>query len=224
MPKERQKNMHNHKDSVQKKFLQGLLRLRYICLGAAFCICGALYSCAHSTEITYRQESPETEYIGGASQSTPETIQPQTEGNIYVYVCGQVACPGVYELPIGARAFQAVEMAGGAAQGADMSRVNMADELKDAQMLYIPAVGEYTENLAGGGDSSGDEATDVKVNINTATAEQLMELPGIGEAKAADIIAYRQKNGKFNAIEDIMQVNGIKEAAYARMKDKICVK
>ncbi len=216
--------MHNRKDSVQKKFLQGLLRLRYICFGAAFCICGALYSCAHSTEITYQQESPKTEDTSGASQSASDTVQPQTEGSIYVYVCGQVACPGVYELPIGARAFQAVEKAGGAAQNADLSHVNMADGLTDAQMLYIPAVGEHIDNLAGAGESPGDEAADAKVNINTATAEQLMELPGIGEARAADIIAYRQKNGKFGTIEDIMQVNGIKEAAFARIKDKICVK
>ena len=134
---------------------------------------------------------------------------------LFVDVRGAVAVPGVYELPEKSRVFQAVEAAGGLLPEAKDELVNQAAELTDGQQVYIPFEGEAVQEAA-------DQAeTDGRVNINTAGAEELMTLPGVGEAKAADIIAYREANGGFSSPEDIMQVSGIKDAMFQKIRDKI---
>lgn len=151
---------------------------------------------------------------------TTETIKVQevTEESqcIYVYVCGQVTKPSVYQLKSGARVYEAVELAGGFTKKADKTAINLADVLQDGQQVMIPS---KEQNI--GSQESG--TSDSKVNINTADKEELMTLTGIGEAKAESIIAYRQENGSFNSIEDIMNVAGIKDAAFIKMKDNIKV-
>ena len=131
---------------------------------------------------------------------------------------GAVAKPGVYELPEKSRVFQAVEAAGGLLPEALERLINQAAELTDGQQVYIPFEGEETE----GGQAPLQE-TDDRVNINTAGPEELKTLPGIGEARAADIIAYREAKGGFSSIEEIMQVSGIKDAMFQKIRDKIKV-
>ena len=97
---------------------------------------------------------------------------------------------------------------------ADMSAVNLAALVADGEMIYIPAYGE---------DISVEEQTEGIVNINKATESELMTLPGIGSSRAADIVRYRTDNGRFQTIEDIMKVSGIKEAAFNKIKNYICV-
>lgn len=148
---------------------------------------------------------------------------------LVVYVCGEVRFPGVYELPAGARAVDAIEAAGGLTEEADLTAVNQARPLSDGEMLTIykagdsPA-GEDLSALPGreAGTAAG-EADPKKVNINTADAAELTTLRGIGEARARDIIAYREEHGPFSSIEDIMKVSGIKNAAFSKIKDDICV-
>ncbi|MBS1318374.1 MAG: hypothetical protein HP042_08085, partial [Lachnospiraceae bacterium] len=102
--------------------------------------------------------------------------------------------------------------------------------LEDGQQLYIYTEEEY-ENFSrqpGGADASAEAAdgtfsADGKININQASEAELMTLPGIGEAKAADILRYREENGRFEQIEDIMNISGIKEAVFSKIKDKIMV-
>ena len=137
---------------------------------------------------------------------------------LFVDVRGAVAKPGVYELPEKSRVFQAVEAAGGLLPEALERLVNQAAELTDGQQVYIPFEGEETE----GGQAPLQE-TDDRVNINTAGPEELKTLPGIGEARAADIIAYREAKGGFSSIEEIMQVSGIKDAMFQKIRDKIKV-
>ena len=153
-----------------------------------------------------------------AVSSFEEESQEETEvsrGTLFVDVRGAVAKPGVYELPEKSRVFQAVEAAGGLLPEAKDELVNQAAELTDGQQVYIPFEGEAVQEAA-------DQAeTDGRVNINTAGAEELMTLPGVGEAKAADIIAYREANGGFSSPEDIMQVSGIKDAMFQKIRDKI---
>lgn len=157
-----------------------------------------------------------------ASDGAEAAVQQQT---VFVYVCGAVCQPGVYELPAESRAFEAVSMAGGLLENAQSDAVNLAEVLTDGQKLQIPYIGEAPvadgSGQMGGTDSK--ETTDTTVNINTATADMLMTLKGIGQTRAEDIIAYREKHGSFQKKEDIMNVDGIKQGTYDKIKDNISV-
>lgn len=144
-----------------------------------------------------------------------------TETLIYVYVCGQVADPGVYPLEEDSRVFQAVEMAGGILPEGDPSSVNLAETIHDGQKIYIPSFEEAetwkeTEVLQ-------TNVSDERININLASKDMLMTLPGIGESKAEAIIAYRQEMGPFDSTEALMNVPGIKEGVYSKIKDRISI-
>ena len=171
--------------------------------------------------------------------STGET-QPEM---IYVDVCGAVANPGVFQLATGSRVFQAIEAAGGYLPEAVQNCVNRAGVLTDGQQLYILTQEEMERQgldpaemagasdgqmngSAGTGQNTGIAAQaqqDNRININTADETQLTTLTGIGATRAQAIIAYRQENGPFAAIEDIMNVQGIKEGTFAKIKDEIVV-
>ena len=156
-----------------------------------------------------------------ASEASPEKTKEKEF--IYVHVCGAVVLPGVYKLPAGSRAYEAVDAAGGVTDDAAPYLVNLAGVLCDEQKLYIPKEGEDVtqEEYAQSAYARTSEKT--KVNINTATKEQLMTLNGVGQSKADAIISYREKNGSFKNIEQIMEVNGIKNAAFERIKEDITV-
>ena len=148
---------------------------------------------------------------------------------IYVYVCGQVVSPGVYTLRQGDRLYQAVEMAGGALPEADLGRMNLAALLGDGQKIYVPSY-EETEVLEAVEESTNDmismdgmSESSGLVNINQASMEELMSLPGIGTSKAEAILSYRQEHGAFQTPEDLMKVPGVKEGTYAQIKDRISI-
>lgn len=119
----------------------------------------------------------------------------------------------------GYAAYEAIEAAGGAADDADLQQLNLADQLTDGQRIYVPAEGE----TAADPEYTEDEVSNGLVNINTATAEQLQTLPGIGQAKANAIVAYRENNGNFSSIEDLRKVPGIKEGVFGQIQSLICV-
>lgn len=162
------------------------------------------------------------EQIFFAPQSADATYEPeniavgQEEEQIMVHVCGAVCEPGVFSLPVNARAVDAIALAGGMTREADADYINLAAILQDGEKLYVPT-GEETLLWAAA------EAKAAFVNINTASSKELCTLPGIGESKAADIIAYREKHGGFTCKEDIMKVNGIKETLFTRIKELIIV-
>lgn len=135
---------------------------------------------------------------------------------IYVQVSGAVASPGVYPLPEGSRVFEAVQLAGGVTKEADISKMNQAEVLTDGQMVYVRTKEEADAQEV-------QEQTDGKINLNTATEEQLTSLPGIGQAKARSILAWREANGSFSRIEDLMQIEGIKEGVFSKIKDSVKV-
>ncbi|MCB6610434.1 helix-hairpin-helix domain-containing protein [[Clostridium] symbiosum] len=169
-----------------------------------------------------------------------------TTGRIFIHVCGEVTVPGVYGLEEGSRIYQAIEMAGGFTEDAAQDFLNMAESLEDGMKIQVPnrkeagewdsrkavTYPEYSEPAgrtqekeaagAGGFQERSNTGT-AKVNLNTAAKEQLMTLKGIGEARAEAIIAYRQESGPFTRIEDIMEVSGIKEAAFQKIKEDITV-
>ena len=132
------------------------------------------------------------------SSSEPEAVE--VKAQVYVYVTGAVANPGVYSLDEGLRVCDAVEAAGGLTEDADASTVNLAQ-----------------------GSAGGAAAASSLVNINTADASALETLSGVGSATAQAIISDREQNGPFSTIEDLMRVDGIGEKKFAKLKDSICV-
>ncbi len=155
---------------------------------------------------------------------------------IIVHITGAVKKTGIVKLIQGARIYDAIEMAEGSLEEADLSKVNLAYILEDAQKIYIPFKGEINENseeqeyiTSDFGNTSGiiqntNKGESEKVNINTANQTELETLPGIGTATAEKIIDYRNKNGKFNSIEDIQNVKGIGQSKYENIKENICIK
>ena len=148
---------------------------------------------------------------------------------LVVYVCGAVEHPGIYTLPADSRLYEAIAMAGGFSKEADPAYHNLARSIEDGERIYILSSSETKElsaeqQVAGEEGAGASVQTNGLINLNTATAEQLMSLPGIGEARAADILAYRAKIGQFTDIEELMNVSGIGEARFERVKDKITVK
>lgn len=155
---------------------------------------------------------------------------------IVVHISGEVVNQGVISLNENSRVIDAINRAGGLTSKADISNVNLAYVLQDAQKVYIPSVGEKevdvyisagsgdTEIVTNGGNSESEKEGKLMININTANVEELQQLAGIGNSTANKIVAYRKENGKFNSIEDIKNVSGIGEAKFSKIKDSICVK
>jgi len=138
--------------------------------------------------------------------------------NFFVHVCGQVNEAGVYELPEGSRVYEAIEAAGGLRENAAAESLNQAQSLEDGQQIYVPSKEEILAQETAGGIRS-----DGKVNLNKANSEELMTLPGIGEAKAEAIIRYREQQGSFKSIEDIMEIEGIKEGVFRKIEGLITI-
>lgn len=171
---------------------------------------------------------------------------------VYVDVKGAIKHPGVYKVPNGKRVGDVLSLAGGPLEGADTTQINFAHKLEDKMVIYIPKVGESfpIENTVGvyGSDDKSDQneansaaetissaqtqtdstsqdqgGNDGKINLNTASKEQLMQLTGIGDKKADEIIAYRQQNGNFKTIDDLKNVSGIGDKTFEKISSQITV-
>lgn len=168
-----------------------------------------------------------------------ENIETDDSQSFVVYVSGYVNNPGVYELSAGSRVIDAIDAAGGYSKEAYDNYLNLASLIADGQMIYVPSEeevesGSIERGVASGADGSGvggvtggngggnSSGSGALVNINQASKEELMTLPGIGESKADKIIAYREANGRFNSPEGIMEISGIKDGLCNKIKDKIC--
>ena len=190
------------------------------------------------------EKNPQTESESGVGESreagnetgtgkSPSETQVEVDNSkaagIYVYICGEVAAPGVYELSEDSRIYEAVDAAGGFTENAARESINLASKVSDGMQITIYNKEEAASLPAGGtsaGKNSGQDqmsGSSSLVNLNTATKEELMTLKGIGESKAEDIIRYREKSGGFKKIEDIMKISGIKEAGFQKIKDSITV-
>ena len=202
----------------------------------------------HKTEIMLNgQDTAEESEMQDETQKSPDVSESQTETEIsmepktseipvsaepetiFVDVCGAVMTPGVYEIDVDSRVFQAIEAAGGLLPEAASSAVNQAQPVSDGQQIYVPTQEEVEEGtlpvaIQPAESGTGTEASaDGMVNINTADVSALKGLSGIGDAKAQAILAYREEHGSFSSIEEIMQVPGIKESTFSAIKDKIAV-
>lgn len=172
----------------------------------------------------------ETESKDAAEESYGDAADLDGEkkaGSIWVYVCGEVAAPGVYELQEGDRITHAIEAAGGLTEAAGQVYLNQAAHLTDGQRIYVPSR-EEEQTLKD--ESSPSDMTDGgtvkdtgKVNLNTATKAQLLSLNGIGESRAEAILAYRETSGGFSKIEDLKKVDGIKDGIFQKIREQITV-
>lgn len=138
---------------------------------------------------------------------------------VYVYVTGKVKNPDVYRVPEDYRIYQVIELAGGFLEDAEIGNINLAGKIFDGMHITVYAIGEEAVFTYEEGNNDNNRM----ININTASREELMTLPGIGETKADSIISYRNENGRFNSIEDIMKIPGIKEGAFEKIKSYITV-
>lgn len=229
-------------------FLWGML----LCVSLAMAGCrkstgeeNALVS-VDETEIPEdREESPgegsgdSTKDAAGAGPNAGEALSLADDagtGIIYVDVCGQVKNPGVYQLGAESRVYEAVEMAGGMTKKAAAEAVNQAGRLTDGQQIYVPSKDEQASGDVGGqpgagsadvqqasGSTGAGGADGGKVNLNTASKEELMTLSGIGEVKADAMVRYREEHGSFQSVEDVKKIEGIKDGVFNKIKDQITV-
>ncbi len=142
------------------------------------------------------------------------------KAQIAVHVTGEVKERGLIYINEGSRALDAIRAAGGALDTADLDRINLAKVMQDGEKLHVPAVGEILDNNA----YLGYNEANAKININTATAAQLDTLQGIGPVLAQRIVDFREREGRFERIEDIMKVSGIGPKVYENIKDSITVR
>lgn len=165
---------------------------------------------------------PAEDKVPAAEQALPQKETTAAEelskeaAEVYIHVCGQVKTPGVYVLEEGSRVSDAIEAAGGLTKEAQESSVNLARKILDGEQLYIAS----KEEAVPGAAAAGGEKENL-IDINSAGKEELMELPGIGAAKAEAIIAYRTKHGGFQKVEELKQIEGIKDGVLEKIKDKI---
>lgn len=150
---------------------------------------------------------------------------------IFIHICGAVKNEGVYQVEADARVVDVIRAAGGLTKEAASSGINQAKQLEDGMQVYVPTKKEVSktgtqipglqkEDLQ---NSASVNSQNSAININTATKEELMKLKGVGEAKAVLIITYRENNGGFKEITDLMKIKGIKQKFFDKIKDNICV-
>jgi competence protein ComEA len=138
----------------------------------------------------------------------------------YVHIAGAVNRPGLYRVPPGSRVDDAIRVAGGATEDADLNSLNLATKVKDGDKVLVPRRGQTGAAGEGAGGGAGQSQ---QLNLNTATAAQLDELPGIGPALAQRIVAYREQHGGFRTVDELQKVPGIGPAKFGQVKDLVTV-
>ena len=155
-----------------------------------------------------------------AAQEAEESV-----ATVFVHVAGAVVSPGLYELSEGARIADAIEAAGGLSEGASAESINLAREVADGEQIFVGSQASAAD-VSGSGEIESQTSSGMrngKVNLNRASAKELMSLDGVGEATANKIIAYREEQGSFATIDDLKNVSGIGDKKFEALRDKICV-
>ncbi|MCT9867902.1 helix-hairpin-helix domain-containing protein [Paenarthrobacter aurescens] len=159
---------------------------------------------------------------------SPDPVGEEPQGSLLVHVAGAVEKPGVVSLPLGSRVFQAIDAAGGAATNAELSGLNLAEVLNDGVKIVVPVVGEAPQPapsaLAGGGAGTGNSSGGAtKVNLNTASLEDLGTLPRVGPVTAQRILDWRKDHGPFASVDELDAIDGIGPKLMESLKDLVTV-
>jgi competence protein ComEA len=175
-------------------------------------------------QIPFAQPAPDSTELPTDRVATVSSSEPDEE-EVVVDVAGAVVIPGVHHLEAGARVVDAVDAAGGLAPDADAARLNLAALLVDGQQVYVARVGEAPPLAApaGGTAAAGPAPPAPLVDLNTASATELEELPGIGPTTAEAIVDHRERNGPFAAVDDLLDVRGIGDAKLEQLRDRVTV-
>jgi competence protein ComEA len=152
-------------------------------------------------------------------EEVPLVPSPPSAGSVYVHVAGAIERPGLYRLPTNARVVDAVAAAGGFSDDAAPAGVNLARPVSDGEQLHVPEEGEENEMSTPGTAPRGDD----RIDLNTADAAALETLPRIGPALAARIIDWREQNGRFTSVDDLLAVTGIGEKLLSGIRDLVTV-
>ena len=186
-------------------------------------IVGVMWSSYSSTQApAFEVEADASSSLSGDAVGEEEKSARQ----VVVYVSGAVRSPGVYELGEGSRVNDAIAAAGGLAEDAQPSQINLARVVSDGEQIAIPSQAEVdaaSQGAAQSGQTAGGAASSGLVNINLADAAALQTLSGVGPSTAQAIIADREQNGSVSSIDDLMRVDGIGEKKFAKIKDAICI-
>lgn len=187
------------------------MKRNYIALCVAIII--GLTSFSGCGQKSYLQEQKAAD-MDATAESSEENMTSSEAEMWVVQVAGAVKNPGVYKVPAGSRVYEAIEQAGGLQKDACQRQLNQARVLTDGEVIYVNTEEEAATQAT---------VSDGRVNINTATVQELCNLPGIGETRAQTIIAYRESNGLFSVPEDLMKVSGIGESTYKKLENAIKV-
>jgi competence protein ComEA len=198
-------------------------RLR-VGLGAATVLLAVGLACAVLVSALVPRGQSATVVPGAPVPDATSAPSPQAAATIFVHILGAVARPGLYELSEGDRAVDAVAAAGGFTPDADRSQLNLARFVTDGEQIAVPAAGAAAP-VGGtpGGAPGGGAVVPGKVNINTADAATLETLPRVGPAMAERIIAWREENGRFAAVEDLMSVSGVGEKTFESLRELVTI-
>ena len=142
---------------------------------------------------------------------------------MYVDISGCVKSPGIYKIKRNTRLFEVIELAGGLTKDADYNGFNQAEHIEDGDKIIIPAKNQESDSASASQGNNATASNNGKININTADSAALQEIPGVGPATAEKIISYRETNGRFRNKEDLMNVSGIGEKTFEKMKDMITI-
>jgi competence protein ComEA len=167
----------------------------------------------------YLKESENSAAPAQPASSGPALRMSRAPAMVVVHVTGAVRRPGVYRIPSWARLDLAVRRAGGASGKADLDAVNLAARVADGQQVVVPARGAGTDSSVSAADGGGPAGA--PVGLNTATAEQLDQLDGVGPATAEKILQWRKEHGGFSSVDDLKQVSGIGPKRFEALKDKV---
>lgn len=196
------------------------IKMKYVLAALVVVLCGMIwYGETANHEGRQQGTMPVLESVMEEPTGAPK------QGNVYVHITGAVKKPGVYIFDEPPRVIEVVEEAGGFTKDAVKSGVNQAEIVEDGVQIVITSKRDAKKKAQSGkaGGTGEPSAEDSRIDLNTATKEELMTLPGIGESKAVSIVAYRETNGNFKKIEDVMNITGIKDGIFEKIKDRIKV-
>lgn len=183
------------------------------------------YFVVHQMEQPTKPSEPMVSRVNQVTSEKDSKIKSSQKGNkiLVIDISGAVNKPGVYRLSNGSIVQDAIQMAGGLSQGADIHQLNQAQKITDSMKIFVPEKGETPPTATASQTSSSTGGSEQKVNLNSATPDDFKNVHGIGPKKAEKIFNYRQKNGNFSKIEDLKKVGGFGDKSIESLKDSLTV-